>query len=172
MAIGEFRIRINNRKLLKGILPGFSVPEDTASTVLRALDKIEKRGSCGRAAESGARRAFRSAAQELYRLIATKRTTRETLDALQRFEQRNETFDTGSRSSRASSRRSRVRVPDSAFCVDLGSCAAGLLHRHDLRDDARRRARGRQHLLRRAIRRLSRATSPRRGFRASAFRSD
>src|SRR5467141_3872129 len=42
MAIGEFRIRINNRKVLKGILRHFDVPEARSSDVLRALDKIDK----------------------------------------------------------------------------------------------------------------------------------
>ena len=42
MAIGEFVIRINNRKVLKGILQHFDVSPDTAAPVLRALDKIEK----------------------------------------------------------------------------------------------------------------------------------
>ena len=38
MAIGEFRIRINNRKVLKGILRHFDVSETEAATVLRSLD--------------------------------------------------------------------------------------------------------------------------------------
>src|SRR5256884_5241553 len=42
MAIGAFRIRINNRKVLKGILRHFDVSDDTATIVLRALDKIDK----------------------------------------------------------------------------------------------------------------------------------
>jgi histidyl-tRNA synthetase len=121
MAIGEFRIRINNRKLLKGILQGFAVPEDQASNVLRALDKIERehpsavQQNLERDGLSGA------AAQALYHLIATKRTTRETLDALQRFEQRNETFDKGLEElTRIVAAIAEFGVPDSAFCVDLG----------------------------------------------------
>ena len=42
MAIGEFRIRINNRKVLRGLLQEFGVPDDKAAAVLRELDKIEK----------------------------------------------------------------------------------------------------------------------------------
>src|ERR671933_2462007 len=38
MAIGEFRIRINNRKVIKGILRHFEVPEEAAAEVLRSLD--------------------------------------------------------------------------------------------------------------------------------------
>src|SRR6185503_2533490 len=81
MSIGEFRIRINNRKLLKGILQGFSVPEDHASTVLRALDKIERENSAVVQQNLEREGLSATAAQELYRLIATRRTTPETLDA-------------------------------------------------------------------------------------------
>ena len=121
MAIGEFRIRINNRKLLKGILQGFAVPEDRASTVLRALDKIEREDPSAVQKTLEREGLSAAAAQELYRLIATKRTTRETLDALQRFEQRNGIFDTGlDELTRIVAAISEFGVPDSAFCVDLG----------------------------------------------------
>ena len=121
MAIGEFRIRINNRKLLKGILQGFSVPDEQAATVLRALDKIERedpqavRESLEREGLSGA------AAKSLYDLIAAKRTTRETLDALQRFESRNEIFGKGlDELTRIVAAIGEFGVPEAAFCVDLG----------------------------------------------------
>src|SRR5438552_16191517 len=42
MAIGEFRIRINNRELLRGILRASDVGEEASNAVLRALDKIGK----------------------------------------------------------------------------------------------------------------------------------
>src|SRR6267378_1226731 len=42
MAIGEFRIRINNRKVLKGLLQEFGVPEAKSGAVLRSLDKLDK----------------------------------------------------------------------------------------------------------------------------------
>ena len=121
MAIGEFRIRINNRKLLKGILQGFSVPDEQAATVLRALDKNERedpqavRESLEREGLSGA------AAKSLYDLIAAKRTTRETLDALQRFENRNEIFGKGlDELTRIVAAIGEFGVPEAAFCVDLG----------------------------------------------------
>ena len=121
MAIGEFRIRINNRKLLKGILHGFSVPEDRASNVLRALDKIDRedpstvREALEREGLAGA------AAQALYSLIATKRTTRETLDTLRRFEARNEMLEQGlDELARVAAAIGEFGVPESAFCVDVG----------------------------------------------------
>src|SRR5258706_15421216 len=42
MAIGEFRIRINNRKVLKGLLAHFKIAQENAANVLRILDKVEK----------------------------------------------------------------------------------------------------------------------------------
>src|SRR5436190_7848359 len=81
MAIGEFRIRINNRKLLKGILQGFAVPEDRAPSVLRALDKIEREDPAAVQQNLQGEGLRAAPAQELYRLISTKRTTRQTLDA-------------------------------------------------------------------------------------------
>src|SRR4026209_1383640 len=42
MEIGEFRIRINNRKVLKGLLRGFDIKEEKTASVLRTLDKAEK----------------------------------------------------------------------------------------------------------------------------------
>ena len=42
MGIGGFRIRINNRKVLKALLARFEVPAARASAVLRVLDKIDK----------------------------------------------------------------------------------------------------------------------------------
>jgi histidyl-tRNA synthetase len=45
MAIGELRIRINNRKVLKGLLERFEVTQETTDAVLRTLDKIEKKSA-------------------------------------------------------------------------------------------------------------------------------
>ena len=45
MAIGEFRIRINNRKVLKGLLEKFEIRQQDAPGVLRVLDKTERESS-------------------------------------------------------------------------------------------------------------------------------
>jgi histidyl-tRNA synthetase len=82
------------------------VPDDRAAAVLRALDKIDRedpstvREALEREGLAG------EAAQALYSLIATKRTTHETLDTLRRFEARNELLEQGLRSWLASLRRS------------------------------------------------------------------
>jgi histidyl-tRNA synthetase len=46
MAIGPFTIRVNNRRLMKGLLASLGVEGDEAQArVLREIDKLEKRGS-------------------------------------------------------------------------------------------------------------------------------
>src|SRR4029077_20925203 len=82
MAIGEFRIRINNRKVLKGILRHFDVSDDRSAEVLRALDKTDKEEQGAVIAELERNGLAGKAARELYALIGTKRETNETLALL------------------------------------------------------------------------------------------
>jgi histidyl-tRNA synthetase len=81
MAIGEFRIRINNRKVLKGLLQEFGVAEDKSAAVLRALDKVEKED----AAKVRRDLEREGASAKLYDLISAKRGTQETLKALSEY---------------------------------------------------------------------------------------
>ncbi|HEX5612134.1 MAG TPA: ATP phosphoribosyltransferase regulatory subunit, partial [Burkholderiales bacterium] len=83
MAIGEFRIRINNRKLLKGLLEGFAVPEAGAAAVLRSLDKVEKEDPARICAELEREGMPAAESRRLYQLVATGRTSAETLAALE-----------------------------------------------------------------------------------------
>src|SRR5437879_12716151 len=82
MGIGEFRIRINNRKVLKAVLQRFNVPDDNSAAVLRSLDKLEREKSSvvledlSRAGMSDAQ------ASQLFSFISAKRDTNETLSAL------------------------------------------------------------------------------------------
>src|SRR5438094_2152112 len=70
MAIGAFRIRINNRKVLKGILRHFDVPEAEAATVLRSFDNIDMED--GRTILTELKRQVQSEkfAEDLYRVCA------------------------------------------------------------------------------------------------------
>ena len=121
MAIGEFRIRINNRKVLRGILQGFSVPDERASSVLRSLDKIEREDPPAVRQNLEQEGLSSTAAGALYGLIATKKTTRETLDALNRFEHRNESLEKGlDELTQIVAAIGEFGVPGDAFCVDLG----------------------------------------------------
>ena len=117
MAIGEFTIRINNRKVLKGLLQELRVPEEKAAGVLRTLDKAEKEEAAKLNAELEAQGVSRSAAADLFGLISAKRDTSATLSALEPFkgcaqgleELRNIVEAIG-----------KFGVPEAAFAVDLG----------------------------------------------------
>ena len=114
MDIGAFRIRINNRKVLKGVLESFQVPGEKAPEVLRWLDKIEKED---RAAILAGLQREGVAGEGLYDLIATKTNS---FDALKRLQQ-NETLQVGIREAEGVIEAMRkFGVPDSAFAFDLG----------------------------------------------------
>ena len=116
MAIGAFRIRINNRKVLKGILGHFDVADAHSADVLRALDKIDKEDERSVIAELEKNGLAAKAARELYALIGTQRETNETLALL---------GDRGYAAEGLSELRQMVEairqfgVPDSAFAIDL-----------------------------------------------------
>ena len=117
MAIGEFRIRINNRKVLRGLLEDFQIPDAKAAAVLRVLDKAEKEDAAKIRAEL--EREGVTQAGKLLDLISGKRTTDETLKALEAF--KNDTGRQGLEELRnivAAIRQ--FGVPDTAFAVDLG----------------------------------------------------
>jgi histidyl-tRNA synthetase len=120
MGIGEFRIRINNRKVLKGLLVNFHVREESAATVLRSLDKIEKESSSKIIDDLANAGLTGQAATTLYNFISTKRGTDETLDFLSNLQTQNETLAQGLEESRKIVAAIRqFGVPDSAFGMDL-----------------------------------------------------
>jgi histidyl-tRNA synthetase len=120
MAIGEFRIRINNRKVLKGILHHFDVAEARAPDVLRALDKIDKEDERSILAQLEAQGLAAKPTAELYRIIAAKRETNETLALLSDLAYGNETYVQGVDELRKMVEAIRqFGVPDAAFLIDL-----------------------------------------------------
>jgi histidyl-tRNA synthetase len=120
MAIGEFRIRINNRKVLKGILRHFEVADQGANAVLRALDKIGKEEERTIRAEMETQGMAAQAAAELYRIIAARRETSETLSLLTDLAYRNESYIQGLAELRNVVDAIRqFGVPDTAFAIDL-----------------------------------------------------
>ena len=116
MAIGEFRIRINNRKVLRGLLQDFSVPEGKAAAVLRVLDRAEKEDPAKIRADLA--REGVEAGGRLLDLITTPRTTDETVAALAALKS-----DIGRQGvEELRSIVGAIRqfgVPDTAFAVDL-----------------------------------------------------
>jgi histidyl-tRNA synthetase len=121
MAIGHFVIRINNRKLLKGILRHFDVSQDASTSVLRALDKIEKEAEPAILAELEANGLAAKAARELYGVIARRRGTDETLRLLAELDYGNEMYTQGVDELKKMVEAIRLfGVPDAAFAIDLG----------------------------------------------------
>jgi histidyl-tRNA synthetase len=120
MAIGAFRIRINNRKLLKGILQHFAVPEDRASEVLRALDKIDKEPQPAIVQNLQGEGLSPMAAQELYGLISARRETSDTLRVLADLAFGNEMYAQGLSELRQVVDAVRLfGVPAQAVAIDL-----------------------------------------------------
>lgn len=121
LAIGEFRIGINNRKLLKGLLQSLQVPEASSSVILRALDKVEKEDPRKIQEQLMREGLSAKAAGYLHELIAIKRDTKETFGALATMGRDNPTFRMGLEELRSVVDAMRqFGVPDSAFAVDLG----------------------------------------------------
>ena len=117
MAIGEFRIRINNRKVLRGILQEFGVADDKAAAVLRTLDKAEKEDAAK--LRGDLEREGVPSAGKLLELITTRRTTDETLKVLSFL--KGEIGKAGVDELRNIVTAIRqFGVPDTAFAVDLG----------------------------------------------------
>jgi histidyl-tRNA synthetase len=115
MAIGEFRIRINNRKVLKALLHKFEVADANAAAVLRALDKIEKEPRAKIEDDLGREGVAR--AHALCEVVFTRRSTRETLEALQDLSLEG----TGVQELREVAEAIRkFGVPEAAFGIDLG----------------------------------------------------
>jgi len=117
MAIGEFTIRLNNRKVLKGLLHEFRVKEESSSAVLRILDKTDKEDAAKIRADLEHAGLGRAAAADLLGLVSTKRSTDEALAVLKDLK--------GCAQGLQELRQIVVAVrqfgvPDSGFAVDLG----------------------------------------------------
>jgi histidyl-tRNA synthetase len=120
MAIGEFRIRINNRKVLRGLLQSFHVADSNAPEVLRWLDKTEKENAATILAGLHGAGLSAEAADSLYNLIAKKRDTKATFDALSSVTS-NETLQLGiEEAGKIIAAMHDFGVPDSVFAFDLG----------------------------------------------------
>ena len=120
MGIGPFLIRINNRKLLRGLLRKYSLADERAAAVLRALDKIEKEDPARLLRDLESEGLRPEQARELFGLIAAERTTDETLEVLAGLGDRGEDLQRGLDESRRIVAAIRdFGVPDAAFRMDL-----------------------------------------------------
>jgi histidyl-tRNA synthetase len=120
LAIGKFRIGINNRKLLKGLLQTFRVPDENSNSVLRALDKVEKEDRATIQRELTREGLSADAAQRLYDLVAVKKNTGDSFAVLAKIAS-NEALQSGVEELRkVVDAMGQFGVPQSAFAVDLG----------------------------------------------------
>ncbi len=120
MAIGEFRIRINNRKVLKGLLQKHGVADKASVAVLRALDKVDREEKGKILHDMKQEGVSASAAAELFDLLSEKRNTNETLSTLEKMSDKNELLEKGvSESKEIVTAIRRFGLADSAFAMDL-----------------------------------------------------
>ena len=117
MAIGEFRIRINNRKVLRGLLQEFGVAQERSPQVLRILDKAEKEDGARLVEELEREGLARGAAGDLVGLVVKKRSTQETLAVLAPLKGCAQGLEELAQIAEAIG---KFGVPDAAFAIDLG----------------------------------------------------
>ena len=120
MNIGEFCIRINNRKVLKGLLQKFNVPDKASASVLRILDKIEREEKASTLEDLEAEGLSRASALHLYETLAIERNTDQTIRLLSDLGPQNDLLKKGlTELTKVVSAIRQFGVPDSAFTVDL-----------------------------------------------------
>src|SRR5438067_9196755 len=73
MTIADFRIRVNNRKVLKGILRHFDVSDERSADVLRALDKTDKEDEAAILGELERHGMRAASARQLHGVVPTRR---------------------------------------------------------------------------------------------------
>lgn len=125
LGIGAFVIRLNNRKLVTGLLNSAGVGE-LAVEVMRAIDKIEKVG------EQEVRQILislglaDSAVQQIFGFLSIKGSVDEIIEMLRLIDVKDETFQLGISELSEVVKCARVLgMPDSSFAIDL-SIARGL----------------------------------------------
>ena len=121
IGIGAFRIRLNNRKLLKGLLQHFEVAEAAAPEVFRILDKADKEDASRIRSDLLAQGLSESTSIRILKLITEKAPIDQTLALLKEYEGKNELVAKGAQELRSVVAAIRqFDVPDSAFGIDLG----------------------------------------------------
>ena len=126
LGLKRFQIRVNNRKILNGFYASLGLSEQSAD-VMRTVDKLDKIGP--EKVKTILVEDFSIPAEkadEILRFIAISGSNEEVLSALEGYQGRNETFDTGLEELRTVVRYlADFGVPAENFAVDL-SIARGL----------------------------------------------
>ena len=129
LAIGDFTIQLNHRKLLRGFFEGLGIDDGRQPGVLRELDKLDKRGE-GAVRETLAGEGFSLAADAIDRLMAFSRVRSnghdDALAKLDALGPGSAQFETGRDELRDVLQRLRAMgVPESRYAINL-SIARGL----------------------------------------------
>jgi histidyl-tRNA synthetase len=121
MQIGEFLIRINNRKALRGMLQKHGVSDQVAPEVLRVLDKLEKIGP-NEVAHGLSPLITTDGARDLLHFLSDVREAKDPIGEMKALGGGpNELYDQGLQELEAVTKAiSDFGVPDSACRLDLG----------------------------------------------------
>ncbi len=125
LGIDNFKIRINNRKLLTGFFEIKNM-SDKIEDILRTIDKLEKIGEEKVIAELTDFCVDNETAKDILSFVNTSGTNSEKLDAANQYFGKNETFDSGLNELKQVSDMIRLfGVPEDNFIIDF-SIARGL----------------------------------------------
>ena len=125
LGIDNFKIRINNRKLLTGFFEIKNM-SDKIEDILRTIDKLEKIGEEKVIAELTDFVVDNETAKDILSFVNTSGTNSEKLDAANQYFGKNETFDSGLNELKQVSDMIRLfGVPEDNFIIDF-SIARGL----------------------------------------------
>lgn len=125
LGIGAFVIRLNNRKLITGLLNSAGVGE-LAVEVMRTIDKIEKVGAEESRQTLASLGLAEPAVQQIFDFLSIKGPVDEIIEKLRSLEIKEETFQLGiSELSEVVKCTRALGMPDNSFAIDL-SIARGL----------------------------------------------
>ena len=125
MGLTKFKIRVNNRKVLNGFFAILGL-SDKASDVMHTIDKLDKIGAekCRDLLLEGG--VSENQASEIMSFIAISGTSAQKLEALKKYEGKNEAFDLGLTELKAvAGFLPEFGVPETNFEIDL-TIARGL----------------------------------------------
>ncbi len=124
LGFDRFEVRVNNRHVLNGLLAELGLPPDTATPVLRALDKLPKIGAEA-VREEMIREADATSEQSdaVIALAQMTGTNAEVLDALEQRFANNDAALEGVRGLRQlADTAAKAGIPDGQIRVDLSIC--------------------------------------------------
>src|SRR5262249_33103592 len=120
LAFGSFTIKINNRKMLRGLLESLAVAEDRQAAVLREIDRLRKQERADVQQRLSSLLDDGSAKGLLDVLLAHRGDSQAALDSLRRRNASNQRFQEGlGELQRVYERTLALGVPESALNIDL-----------------------------------------------------